>query len=381
MKNERPIHPQMWIVDPPAAEVRAVVERILRLEDVQHLAMMPDMHVSGAVCVGTVLGTSRLIYPGAIGGDIGCGYSGVAMSAGGEMLRDQRRCEQLFAGLRALIPYVRHRSLAHAPGLGAELSAARLSDRAMETALRREAAIELGTLGRGNHFLEFQEDEEGRLWVMVHSGSRAFGQAVGARHAPRSGESPAARLRGLDAADEAGLAFLGDADAARMFARANRDAILNSAIAALGAIAPIDAIEGSRFNTDHNHVVLERHGGRDLWVHRKGANRAMADEFNVIPGSMGTETVHVVGRGEPRALCSSSHGAGRKMTRTQARRSVSARALKTELRDVAFDQRLLARLTEESPSAYRGLQTVMRAQRDLVKIVRRLRPLLVYKAG
>jgi tRNA-splicing ligase RtcB (3'-phosphate/5'-hydroxy nucleic acid ligase) len=140
--------------------------------------------------------------------------------------------------------------------------------------------------------------------------------------------------------------------------------------------------DGASFlECDHNHVRREVHGGDLLWVHRKGAMRLGPGEGGVVPGSMGSPSFHVEGRGHPGALCSSAHGAGRALSRAEARRRIGARTLLREVSGVWFDHRLSDRLREEAPSAYKDVGAVMRAQRDLVKIVRRLSPVLAYKAA
>ena len=131
--------------------------------------------------------------------------------------------------------------------------------------------------------------------------------------------------------------------------------------------------------TDHNHVSLERHGGRDLWVHRKGAMPAGLGESGVLPGSMGSLSFHVEGRGHEDALCSSAHGAGRAFSRTEARGKVSERDLRRQMEGVWYDSRLVGKLRDEAPSAYKDIRAVLRAQKELVKVTRTLRPVLNYK--
>ena len=131
--------------------------------------------------------------------------------------------------------------------------------------------------------------------------------------------------------------------------------------------------------TDHNHVSLERHRGRDLWVHRKGAMSARLGGRGVLPGSMGTVSFHVEGRGEEAALCSSAHGAGRALSRTAAREKVTERELRRQMAGIRYDFRLTGSLRDEAPSAYKDIRAVLRAQRELVKLVRTLRPVLNYK--
>jgi tRNA-splicing ligase RtcB len=135
------------------------------------------------------------------------------------------------------------------------------------------------------------------------------------------------------------------------------------------------------FTTDHNHVVSEVHGGTTLWVHRKGAMAAGSDAWGALPGSMGAMSFHVQGRGCHAALCSSAHGAGRLLSRTEARRSVSARDLQRQMTGIWYDYRHAERLRDEAPSAYKDIRTVVRAQRELVKVRRVLRPVLNYKGA
>ena len=131
--------------------------------------------------------------------------------------------------------------------------------------------------------------------------------------------------------------------------------------------------------TDHNHVSLESHGGRDLWVHRKGAMSARLGESGVLPGSMGSLSFHVEGRGHDEALCSSAHGAGRALSRTAARGKVSERDFRRQMEGVWYDSRLAAKLCDEAPSAYKDIRAVLKAQKELVKVTRILRPVLNYK--
>lgn len=135
----------------------------------------------------------------------------------------------------------------------------------------------------------------------------------------------------------------------------------------------------TRITTDHNHVSFENHGGRDLWVHRKGAMRARPGERGVLPGSMGSPSFHVEGRGQEEALCSSAHGAGRALSRTAARSKVTERQLRREMTGVWYDVRIAEKLRDEAPSAYKDIRAVLRAQKELVKVTRSLRPVLNYK--
>jgi tRNA-splicing ligase RtcB len=248
----------------------------------------------------------------------------------------------------------------------------------LQAKARREGCIEFGTLGRGNHFLEFQADEDGQLWLLVHSGSRAMGKAVTNWHARRATKT-AGGLQHLDADDPVGQAYLADVAWARRYADLSRRRMIDAAADLLDRLLGVKMDPDSLITCDHDHVQREEHEGQVLWVHRKGANSASEGEPGIIPGSMGTSSFHVTGRGCAAALRSSSHGAGRRMARHEARRRVSAKQLLRDLDGVSFDKRFVERLREEAPSAYKDIEAVLRAQSELVRIGRRLRPVLVYK--
>ena len=211
-----------------------------------------------------------------------------------------------------------------------------------------------------------------------NSGSRALGQAIHGRHLARA--QPADnRLRALDANSDSGAEYLHDASCARRFADASRRAMAEEVGRVLAGTLGAHVCWETLIASDHNHVSRERHGGRDLWVHRKGAMPARLGEPGVLPGSMGTLSFHVEGRGNEDALCSSAHGAGRALSRTAARAKVTERELRRQMEGVWYDSRLAGQLRDEAPSAYKDVRAVLRAQKELVKVTRTLRPLLNYK--
>jgi tRNA-splicing ligase RtcB len=339
---------------------------------------MPDAHVAEDVCVGTVTATSRRLLPAAVGGDIGCGMMTVRLGVGAESLADRDRAARVLAGFERLVPKLLRRS-SEAPPLPQCLLELPLSTGALEKAKSRDGRLSFGTLGRGNHFLEVQRDPEGELWIAAHSGSRVLGPAIRDHHeskAPRD----ASGLAFLDADSTAGQAYLNDAAWAGLFARLSREALLDAAITVLADVIGASPDWDSRVGCDHNHVRREDHLGERLWVHRKGAMHLEAGALGILPGSMGTSTFHVEGRGHEEALCSSAHGAGRSLSRGEARRRIGVRTLLSEVSGVWFDHRLAGALCEEAPSAYKDVGAVLRAQRDLTRVVRRLEPVLVYKA-
>ena len=216
--------------------------------------------------------------------------------------------------------------------------------------------------------------------MMVHSGSRAMGQAI-TNHHVRGAEGRSSGLCFLEADGERGRAYLSDVAWARQYAGESRLAMLRAVEAILAEYFSVTVDWPTLIHSDHDHVRREDHFGEDLLVHRKGAQSALPGEAGVIPGSMGTATFHVIGRGLPESMTSCSHGAGRRLSRDLARREISIRRLERELGTVWCDRRRLQQLRDEAPGAYQDIEKVMQAQTDLVRVVRRLRPLLSYKGA
>jgi tRNA-splicing ligase RtcB (3'-phosphate/5'-hydroxy nucleic acid ligase) len=366
-----------WLAAPMNQDVTEAIERLRRAPDVQQIAVMPDVHLATDVCIGAVVATSRLIYPQAVGGDIGCGMLAVGFDMEAAILQDPWKAGRVLAGLGRAVP-ARRRNRRAAIAPPADLELVTLSDPSLEAMRRNEGAIEFATLGCGNHFIELQSDEDGRLWLMVHSGSRGMGPAVRDHHLSQ-GEGVGGGLRALEAASEQGARYLADATWARGFADASRRAMAEEVGTVVGAVLGARICWETIITTDHNHVSLERHGDREFWVHRKGAMPAALGQAGVLPGSMGTSSFHVEGRGHEPALCSSAHGAGRALSRTTARAKVTERELRRQMEGVWYDYRLSDRLRDEAPVAYKDIKAVLRAQRDLVKVIRVVRPLLNYK--
>jgi tRNA-splicing ligase RtcB (3'-phosphate/5'-hydroxy nucleic acid ligase) len=368
---------KMWLTAPLGHEVAEALGRLQGAPDIQRIAVMPDVHLANDICVGVVLATSHLIYPQAVGGDIGCGMLAVATSSTAERLRDPKAAGQILAGLAKAIPS-RRRNRQAVIAQSQHVDSVELSNVRLESIRRREGALEFATLGSGNHFLELQADEEDRLWLMIHSGSRALGQVIRDHHLSAA-QVVDGRLRALEAESEQGAAYLHDLGWARRYAAASRRAM------AMETGKVIENAIGARLDwetsitTDHNHVAQEQHGASKLWVHRKGAMALQAGELGVLPGSMGTLSFHVEGRGCDEALNSSAHGAGRAMSRSEATRKISRAELQRQMKGVWFDWRLADAIRDEAPSAYKDIRAVLKDQHDLVKVRRTLRPLLNYK--
>jgi tRNA-splicing ligase RtcB (3'-phosphate/5'-hydroxy nucleic acid ligase) len=367
-----PLH--TWLVNPLQGDVREAIGRLRRAADVQHIAVMPDVHLAADVCIGVAVGTTHLIYPQAVGGDIGCGILAVPFDVTADYLADPVR---LLAKFSHVVPSRRWNRNA-LPNLAAELVSATLSCPQLEATWRRQAALEFGTLGSGNHFAELQADGDNRLWLMVHTGSRAIGPAIRDHHLGQA-DAIGSGLRALDANSSKGRDYLHDVTVARSYAAANRRQIALSIGTLIASTLNVTLQWELAIMSDHNHVESEIHASRSLWVHRKGAMTAAEGEWGALPGSMGAASFHVRGRGCPEALRSSAHGAGRLMTRTAARQKISARELQRQMTGIWYDHRLVDQLRDEAPSAYKDIRAVARAQRELVKIARVLRPLLNYK--
>lgn len=363
-----------WLVEPLPRDVASSIQRLRRQEDITRVAVMPDVHLGKDVCIGVAVATRQLIYPAAIGGDIGCGMAAVAVHVDVSALVDERFAGRILEGLRVAVPTNKHPQLRALPD---KLQRLPLSDPALVRHAQRDGRVQFGTLGRGNHFLEFQVDTNGQLWIMVHSGSRAMGQWITKHHTRTPATSN--RLLALDSLEDPGRSYLADVAWARRYAAENRRAMLEAVEALLALEFKWSIDWRTLIHGDHNHVQREVHDEEQQWVHRKGAQAVPIGTAGLVPGSMGTPSFHVVGRGHATALHSCAHGAGRQVARGAAVRTVAPRTFAQDMRGVWFDTRKTMRLLDEAPSVYKDIRAVMRAQRELVRITRELRPVLSYK--
>src|SRR6266498_1586805 len=308
----------IWARDPAPEAVRQLQEIASRPYVISHVAAMPDAHMAEGVAVGTVFATERTVVPAALGGDLGCGVAAVRFEIAADLF-DRRRLERVLERVALAVPVGDRVHRGRGVSVPDELLARPLSTHALERVRDRLARAHLGTLGGGNHFLEVDRDAEGRLWLLVHSGSRGLGAAIAAHHR------------------RAAEAHVADARWAIDFARANRERMIASATETLVeelGVTP-DRVE-QVVDVHHNFVAREEHGGRSLWVHRKGAIGLLSDELGIVPGSMGTATYLVRGLGRSEAWRSCSHGAGRRMTRSQARRTIRPHAFAASMRRVVY---------------------------------------------
>jgi tRNA-splicing ligase RtcB len=375
-------HPksQSWLAGPLPRDVLLALERLAKSDDVCHVAAMPDVHLSDEVCTGTVVATRRLLYPNAVGSDIGCGMAAIRFQGDSGAIATESAAARLLAGLYRTVPAIRHGRATALATLPACLSEAPLSDCRVEKMKSRDGRVEFATLGRGNHFIEFQADEENQLWMMLHSGSRAMGKAIKEHHLANA-KTSASGLLYIEADSDAGQAYLKDLAWACHYAEESRKAMVETVTRLMIELFAIESDGESYLSCNHNHAIKESHFGEEFWVHRKGAISAREGEMGIIPGSMGTASFHTCGRGNPASLCSSSHGAGRCMSRAEAFRLIPGKEFYRQMHGIWFDHRLAHKLRDEAPSAYKDIQGVMHAQRELTRTVRKLRPILSYKGG
>jgi tRNA-splicing ligase RtcB len=371
-----PVH--VWARDASEETLAQLVAIASRPYVARHVAAMADAHVAHGVAVGTVFATARAVVPRALGGDLGCGIAAMRLSIGAAEL-DRRALERVVGALGKAIPAgdAVHR------GAGVDVPDAlyegALSTEALSRSRDALAKKHLATLGGGNHFLELDRDADGGVWLLVHSGSRGLGAAIAAHHVRAAAARDPDPLAALDAESAAGRAYLDDLGWALGFARANRDALAARAVHVIAEALRSDVLVTEHLDVHHNFVAREGWEGEELFVHRKGAVCIPRGTRALVPGSMATASYVVEGLGCPLAFDSCSHGAGRVLTRTEARREIHPEALSRSMRRIVWPEHLARKLVEEAPSAYRDVARVLDAQRDLVSRERRLEPIAVLK--
>lgn len=367
-----------WTLTRPSRPVANRIRRVAALDDVQAIAVLPDVHLANDYCVGTTVATRNLILPHAIGGDIGCGMMTIALDTSANVLRSPIVAERIHDLIRQFVPVLTKGKPRVPDQLPSHIDAQSLSAESLRKAANRNGRLQLGTLGRGNHFVELQADASNALWILVHSGSRGLGQAITQFHLRRARSELGVAC--FEASSELGQAYLNDVQWAVHYAQENRRQLLMTVAETLRQIWRVDPIESSLFGTDHNHVRREQLAdGEWVWMHRKGTQPAATDDAGIIPGSMGTATYHVRGRGNSDSLNSCSHGAGRRLSRRQAHQQLNIRQFRRQMQGITFAQDRSRALIDEAPAAYNDIHQVVRAQRKLVRVDRVLHPLLNVK--
>ena len=369
-------------IDPGAIRQAETAARLSIVEG--HVALMPDAHVGIGATVGSVIPTKNAVIPSAVGVDIGCGMIAAELDVTEDRLPDT--LEPLLGRIEQAIP----------AGLGkghdevARKAQSWLSDHRPATELGTDrsvkAAKQFGTLGSGNHFFELCVDERGRVWVVLHSGSRGIGNQLAQMHiakARRLAKDLELRLEDPDLAwftegtPEFG-AYIADMLWAQDYAAANRAQMMDNAMAEVFGFFGFGR-ETQRINCHHNFTQREVHNGQQLWITRKGAIKADVGDLGVIPGSMGTRSYIVAGKGNQASWKSCSHGAGRRHSRTQAKKLFTKADLAEQMTGKVWQAGRAESLVDEIPSAYKDIDQVMADQADLVEVRHTLRQVLNYK--
>jgi tRNA-splicing ligase RtcB len=388
---------KMWTQGVPVEdEAKRQLANAARLPIVfKHIAAMPDVHLGIGATVGSVIPTKKAIIPAAVGVDIGCGMIACKTTLRAEDLPDN--LAPLRAAIERAVPHGRAPG-ARDPGAwgkvpGAVDSAwAQLEPEFTELCRdypkleKTNNRMHLGTLGTGNHFIEVCLDEQGFVWFMLHSGSRGVGNAIGTMFIELAKQDALRNNANLPDRDlayfEEGARYFGDyvraVGWAQQFAKLNREVMMRRVIEAARSVlrrefgSHVEAV-----NCHHNYVQQERHFGEDVYVTRKGAVSARQGELGIIPGSMGARSYIVRGKGNPESFESCSHGAGRAMSRGEAKRrfTLADHRAATEGVECRKDKDVI----DEIPMAYKDIDAVMEAQRDLVEVVHTLKQVVCVK--
>jgi tRNA-splicing ligase RtcB len=381
----------------------AAKQQLLNLSNMpfihKHIAVMPDVHWGMGATVGSVIATKGAIIPAAVGVDIGCGMAAQRTTLTASDLPDNLYA--LRSAIEARIPHGRTNNggvgdrgaWGEAPQASHERLAPHLE--ALKTIVAKHpklerassrAPIHAGTLGTGNHFVEICLDEDQRVWIMLHSGSRGIGNAIGSYFIEAAKKD---MERWFITMPDQDLAYIPQGSAlfndyfeavswAQGYARTNRDMMMDAALTALYAAVPKNfECDCKAVNCHHNYVSWERHYGDNVMVTRKGAVDAHEGILGIIPGSMGAKSFIVRGKGKRESFCSCSHGAGRSMSRTEARKrfTLEDHAAATAGVECRKDEDVI----DETPAAYKSIDAVMAAQSDLVEVVHTLKQVVCVK--
>ena len=348
-----------------------------------HIAIMPDAHFGYGMPIGAILATDDVIIPNGVGVDIGCGMCAVKTSL---QHIERHEIKQVMKAIRATIPlgFNRHKKALHR-SLMPEL------DGSLPIVEREynHARAQIGTLGGGNHFIEIQRGRDNFIWFMVHSGSRNLGYQVAkhynklATNLNKQWQSPIPsswQLAYLPMDSNDGQTYFREMNYCLAFARANRMSMCKRVEEALMENVSTEIDFEKPLNIAHNYAARESHFGKTVYIHRKGATRAESGEKGIIPGSQGSSSYIVCGKGNPESFRSCSHGAGRKLGRKQAQRELNLEQEKRQLDEKNILHAIRGRKDlEEAAGAYKDIEIVVERQNDLVDTLEILQPLAVIK--
>jgi tRNA-splicing ligase RtcB len=353
-----------------------------------HVAIMPDVHTGFGMPIGGVLATRDVVIPNAVGVDIGCGMAAIKTPLKTKDL-SQELLKKIIGRIRHVVPvgFKKHKNSVKKLFLKKNLEVVR------QELLQAEKQI--GTLGGGNHFIEFQKDAKNNIWIMVHSGSRNLGFTV-AKHY----NEIAKKLNGnyeekipkdwqldyLFVKSKEGKDYLDEMNYCVNFAKENRSFMIDLIIGVILEVCAKNGLNilkkdfGKKIDVAHNYACIENHFGKRVVVHRKGATSAKKGEIGIIPGSQGTASYIVRGKGNEESFSSCSHGAGRKMSRTSAQENLNLEEEKTKLEKLGIVHGIRNKKDlDEATGAYKDITEVMKNQKDLIDIVEKLTPIGVIK--
>ncbi len=404
--NEKTRFPvKVWLEDESQLE-ESCLEQAYHLSQLPFIhkwvCLMPDTHAGKGMPIGGVIAAKDVIIPNAVGVDIGCGMDFIPTNIRVEDIREIQTgngnmIQAIIGNIMRAIPLNTERY--KTPQESAVLDRAqqepeKYAENAELVPLIRDGCFQVGSLGGGNHFIELQEDQDGYLCIMIHSGSRHLGKAIcdhfheKARELNRmwySGVKEEYRLSFLPVCSKEGQQYINWMNLAMDYAFENRARMLDKTCAIvkelIGKHTDLTVEFGEEINCHHNYAALENHYDENVWVHRKGATRVREGELAVIPGAMGSYSYVVEGKGNRESFCTSSHGAGRNYSRSGAMRAFSVEQVILDLRerDVVLGKRKKNDVAEECRFAYKDIDQVMAQQTDMVTPVRKLKTVGVVK--
>ncbi len=351
-----------------------------------HVAAMPDVHLGLGATIGAVIPTVDAIVPAAVGVDIGCGMVAVRTSLTANELPDNLKAVRFGIESRVPVGFAGHaRDDIRQHAVRKLQSRVRAFADNYPSLVTDKWMLQIGSLGGGNHFIEVCLDEAQRVWVVLHSGSRGFGNRIGQYFIGLAKQEmqrkhvhlPDRSLAYLQQGSELFSDYVGAVELAQDYARINREEMLDLIVEAMRMHLPPFSLTQEAINCHHNYVARERHFGREVWLTRKGAIRAQAGDLGIVPGSMGAASYIVRGRGNTESFCSCAHGAGRRMSRHQAKRTFSLEDMQQQTAGV--ECRKDKGVIDEIPAAYKDINEVMANQSDLIEVVHTLKQMLCVK--
>lgn len=384
-------HPaKLWVKDLEADAVNQIrnVANMPFIHD--HVAVMPDAHYGKGATVGTVIATYGAIIPAAVGVDIGCGMCAIKLPFKIDRLGGDAKLKELRHSIERDIPVAHNGNGEVGARAAATFEALLHLPHTFQGDTYCKAHQQLGSLGGGNHFIEICRDLDDSAWVMLHSGSRNIGKTLADVHIGKAKGLMKQYFISLPDDDLAFLAqgtpefmdYIHDLRWCQAFAKENRNEMMlrvlkNIAFHVFGEFREPESLTEFRVDCHHNYTNLENHFGRNVWVTRKGAVSAKEGEYGIIPGSMGTRSFIVKGKGNKDSFESCSHGAGRRMSRSQARKQFTVQDIAEQTAGVECRKDL--DVVDEIPGSYKDIQQVMENQADLVDPVYELKQILCVK--